>query len=118
MISFSPGDLIIVKYPETSQLAGKFRPAVVISTESHNGWGLDFVTMPITSQAPPHRAHWLELKNWQINGLLYPSWVKPVVQKIERSELRRHIGRLDEGSMNDLGEFFHAFVHPFGLLPK
>lgn len=89
------GDVVLVPFPFTSQVASKQRPAVIVSGLAYNQAKPDVVLMAITSQFRPSPALgevWLQ--DWQGAGLLKPSAVKPVFATLEQVLVIRQLGRL------------------------
>jgi mRNA interferase MazF len=90
------GDVVLVPFPFTSQIASKKRPAVVVSSQAYNTGRLDVVVMAITSQLRASATSdevWVQ--NWKTAGLLKPSVIKPVFATIEQSLVIRRLGALD-----------------------
>jgi mRNA interferase MazF len=50
---FDFGDVVLVPFPFTSQVASKKRPAVVVSNGTYNRVKPDVVVMAVTSQLRP-----------------------------------------------------------------
>jgi mRNA-degrading endonuclease toxin of MazEF toxin-antitoxin module len=50
---FEFGDVILVPFPFTSQVASKKRPAVIVSSRGYNTAKPDLVVMAVTSQLHP-----------------------------------------------------------------
>jgi mRNA interferase MazF len=97
------GDVVLVPFPFTNQVAAKQRPAVIVSAAAYNRTKPDVVVMAITSQfrpSPPLGEVWLG--HWQAAGLLKPSAVKPVFATIERSLVIRRLGTLAVADQTDL----------------
>ena len=78
------GEIVLVRFPFTNQIASKQRPAVVISREEYNA-GPDVVLMAITSQLhETPRFGDVPITEWQMAGLLRPSAVKPIVATLSK----------------------------------
>jgi mRNA interferase MazF len=92
---FEFGDVVLVRFPFTSQAAFKQRPAVVISNRNYNMARPDVVIMAITSQVRSP-ASWGEVlvTQWQEANLLKPSAIKPVFATIEQSLILKTLGAL------------------------
>ncbi len=92
---FEFGDVVLVPFPFTNQIAAKQRPAVVVSRRVYNLARPDLVMMAVTSQLRPTPALgevWL--RQWQVAGLLKPSAVKPVLATLEQGLVIRKLGAL------------------------
>jgi len=89
------GNIVLVPFPFTSQIASKQRPAVIVSALAYNRTKPDIVLMAVTSQFRPSAALgevWL--RDWQAAGLLKPSAVKPVFATLEQALIIRQLGIL------------------------
>jgi mRNA interferase MazF len=95
---FEFGDVVLVPFPFTSQVASKKRPAVIVSSHAYNRAKPDVVVMAITSRLRPVPGlgeAWVS--RWQNAGLLKPSAVKPVFATLEQALVIRQLGTLDTG---------------------
>lgn len=94
---FEFGDVVLVSFPFTSQIASKKRPAVVVSNRSYNTVTPDIVIMAITSQLHPATSRRdVLIGQWQAAGLLKPSAMKPVFATVEQSLIVRQLGTLSQ----------------------
>jgi mRNA interferase MazF len=110
---FDFGDVVLVSFPFTSQIATKKRPAVVVSNSRYNRQKSDVVIMAITSQLRTSVSFgevWLS--EWQSANLLKPSAVKPVFATIEQTLIQRHLGKL---SSQDQGALRTAIASVLGI---
>ena len=85
-MAFEFGDVVLVPFPFTSQMASKRRPAVVVSGRAYNSAKPDIVIMAITSQLRSAAALgevWIA--EWRAANLLKPSAIKPVFATLEQS---------------------------------
>jgi mRNA interferase MazF len=92
---FDFGDIVLLPFPFTNQIASKKRPAAVVSNRAYNLAKPDVVVMAVTSQlrpAPELGEVWIG--RWQDAGLLKPSAVKPVLATLEQSLVLRQLGVL------------------------
>lgn len=95
MMPFDFGDIVLVPFPFTSQVASKKRPAVIVSNRAYNSAKPDVVLMAVTSQLHPMpslREAWLD--QWRQAGLLKPSAVKPVFVTLEQTLILQQLGTL------------------------
>jgi mRNA interferase MazF len=105
------GDIILVPFPFTNQLATKQRPAVVISSAAYHANRADLLIMAITSQAhtAPDFAS-IELINWKTAGLLKPSYAKPVLTTIEQTLVIQRMGSLSLNDQNALRQMLTQII--------
>jgi len=94
------GEVVLVRFPFTSQTAFKQRPAVVISNNAYNIARPDAVIMAITSQLQSS-PNWgdVRISQWQAANLLKPSAVKPVFCHFgaeSHSQTPRHVALLGQ----------------------
>ena len=92
---FEFGDVVLVRFPFTSQAAFKQRPAVVVSNRDYNVVRPDVVIMAITSQMRSP-ASWGEVpvNEWEAANLLKPSTIKPVFATVEQKLILKSLGKL------------------------
>ncbi|HVY33003.1 MAG TPA: type II toxin-antitoxin system PemK/MazF family toxin [Caulobacteraceae bacterium] len=93
--ALSFGDIVLVRFPFTSQAASKKRPAVIVSSGAYNLERPDLIMMPVTSQLRPTPAvSEVWLRHWQAAGLIKPSAIKPVIATLEQGLVIRRLGAL------------------------
>jgi mRNA interferase MazF len=89
------GDVVLVRFPFTSQTAFKQRPAVVVSNTAYNSSRPDAVIMAVTSQLnSPSNWGDVRISQWQAANLLKPSAIKPVFATLEQSLILKRLGML------------------------
>ncbi len=92
---FEFGEVVLVRFPFTSQTALKQRPAVVVSSSTYNDTKPDVIIMAITSQLHPTVAFGeVQIADWTGANLLKPSAVKPVFARIEQQLILKRLGKL------------------------
>jgi len=92
---FDFGDVVLVPFPFTSQVASKKRPAVIVSNRAYNLAKPDVIVMAITSQLRPVPSlNEVWITQWQAAGLLKPSAIKPVFATLEQGLVIRQLGSL------------------------
>jgi mRNA interferase MazF len=105
------GDVVLVSFPFTSQVGSKQRPAVVVSSLSHNSTKPDIVLMAVTSQFRPSATLgevWLG--DWKAAGLLEPSVVKPVFATLLQTIINRQLGTLSASNQTTLKSAIHQIL--------
>jgi mRNA-degrading endonuclease toxin of MazEF toxin-antitoxin module len=91
---FRKGDIVLVPFQFTNQGGMKWRPAVVVSSDSYNQ-GPDVMVASITSNlnALPHQGDHV-VSDWQGAGLLAPSLAQTKIVTIEAALISRKLGSL------------------------
>ncbi len=97
---YKKGDVILVPFPFSDLSSTKIRPVVVVSERNYEKETHNLIVAMITSitHVTPYD---YELKDWQIAGLLSPSWVRAKLATLNPSLVRYKTGRLSD---SDLGE--------------
>jgi mRNA interferase MazF len=105
------GDVVLVRFPFTSQTAFKRRPAVVVSNRAYNIARPDIVIMAITSQfhSPSGLGEAL-ISQWQAANLLKPSVIKPVFATLEQGLILKHLGVLQPSDQSALRQAIAAVL--------
>lgn len=93
MTRYSPGAVVLVRFPFTRLTAAKKRPAIVISPVQYALRYGDLAVLALTSQSQPEP--FLSLQHWRTAGLLGPTWIKPTVLTLAESIIDRQIGVLN-----------------------
>jgi len=97
-------DVVIVPFPYSDRLAGKRRPAVVISNRKLSMLGLTWLAM-ITSAGNPAWPGDIPIPDLKVSGLPAPSIVRPSkIACIESSRILRRAGRLDRTTARALSQ--------------
>jgi mRNA interferase MazF len=95
MIDFDFGDVVLVPFPFTDQSSIKKRPAVVVSSTTYNRDRPDIIILAVTSQiAAPSQIGTFLVKDWKAAGLLKPSVVKPIITTLQKTLVKKKLGRL------------------------
>jgi len=111
MTAFEFGDVILVPFPFTDQSATKQRPAVVISSEAYHRSRPDILIMAISSQSRPRPAIGeAPIRCWREAGLIKPSALKPLIATVERTLVRRRLGRLEPEDLQALRELLPTIL--------
>ena len=94
---YQRGDILLVEMPFTDSPAGKKRPAVVLSTEAFNGYGLKIIVAAITTNLnTPFRPGDTTLGDWQASGLLKPSAVRGYLGMADQRHIERVLGKMTD----------------------
>ncbi len=90
------GDVVLVRFPFTNQIASKQRPAVIVSSRAYNLAKPDVVIMAITSQLhSPSSLGEVLIGQWRAANLLKPSAIKPVFATLEQNLILKKMGALE-----------------------
>jgi mRNA interferase MazF len=93
MMSYQPGDLVLIAFPYTGAAQAKHRPALVI-LDTGDG---DVVVARVTTQMY-RTANDVTILNWQGAGLRAPSVVRlHKLATLEKGLIRRRLGHLRPG---------------------
>lgn len=103
MIPYETGDVILVPFPFSNQLAIKKRPAIIISSLQYNLYSSDVIIIAVTSQNQILRGFGDSLiEHWQEAGLLKKSVIKPAIATIEQNLIMKKLGILNESDFLNL----------------
>ena len=105
MTVYKKGVIVLVPFPFSDQTFVKKRPAVVISSDVHNGRSMDIVIMAVTSNTKnPIRIDECIIKDYNSAGLLKPSVIKPAISTIDKSLVLKKLGNLSSEDLELLNE--------------
>lgn len=105
MISYNPGDVILVDIAFSGAVGYKRRPAVIISQAQFNTAGIKLIVAAITSNvSPPFRPGDALLSDWKVAGLLKPSAVRGVLATVDKSDVVRKLGALSAGNFSTVAQ--------------
>jgi mRNA interferase MazF len=91
MANYKLGDIVLVKFPFTSNIGFKKRPALIIK-DTNDG---DVIMCRITSKLY-YSLYDIELKTWSQNGLQLPSVIRVhKMASIEKNMIDRKLGEVD-----------------------
>ena len=91
MANYKLGDIVLVKFPFTSNTGFKKRPALIIK-DTNDG---DVIMCRITSKVY-YSPYDIELKNWSQNGLQLPSVIRVhKMASLEKNMIDRKLGEVD-----------------------
>ena len=114
--TYSPGQVVVVNVPFTSQAGSKPRPALVVSVEAFHAKLPDVIVCPVSSQpryyqrpGPGDR----RLEHWRRVGLRHPSTARlSNLLAVEKKLIRRVLGALHP---EDLARVTQGLREAFGL---
>lgn len=113
MTTHRKGDVVLVPMYFTDGSGGKWRPAVIVSSERYNEDSPDRLIASITSNlgAVPHPGDH-RLADWQAAGLKKPSLTQTKVATVESSVIGRKLGEL---APEDLSAVEQGLLRALGL---
>ncbi|MGZ8219467.1 type II toxin-antitoxin system PemK/MazF family toxin [Methylomagnum sp.] len=91
MSNYSPGNIILVRYPFTDLSGFKIRPAVIIGAKHPSS---DVFLVPLTSQTASLMPGEFVLNDWQSAGLNVKSAVKRGIFTMEENLVIKQVGRI------------------------
>jgi mRNA interferase MazF len=107
---FDAFDVVVVPFPYADRLAGKLRPALIISNRRLAPFGLIWVAM-ITSAANAPWSCDVPIANLARAGLPAPSVVRAAkIACIEPARIERHAGRLDRATAKAVAQKLKGFL--------
>jgi mRNA interferase MazF len=100
MTAYRRGDVVLVPFDFTDRSGTKWRPAVVVSSDSYNAGTPDVLIASITSNlgAISHPGD-RRLTDWQAAGLLKPSLAQTKLATIASSLVGRRLGALSPADL-------------------
>lgn len=97
MTDYEPGDVILVAYPFGERTGGRKRPALVLSSTTHNQETGELVIAQITSRlSSPPRIGDYHIEGWRETNLPRAAMVRARLATIEASQALRKVGKLPE----------------------
>ena len=109
--SFEFGQVVLVRFPFTDQFGSKQRPAVVISSRACNQKRPDVILMAITSQIRQNPGFGeINIQSWQSAGLLTPSVIKPVIFTVEKTIIKKTLGKLKQQDQSNLVKSIDSII--------
>jgi len=105
MMTYERGDVVLLRFPFTTFVGGKQRPAVIVSTDAYNRSGDDVIAAAITGNLKAARrpGDYL-LSHWREAGLIKESLVKSVLFTVEKSLIIRKLGKIKGADMEGISQ--------------
>ena len=114
--TYSPGQVVVVNVPFTSQAGSKPRPALVVSVEAFHRKLPDVIVCPVSSQPRYYRRPGpgdRPLEHWRRVGLRHPSTARfSNLLSVEKKLIQRVLGSLHP---EDLARVTQGLREAFGL---
>jgi len=113
MTAFRRGEIVLVAFPFTDLATAKMRPALVVSSETFNGQGLDVILAAVTSQIQKKSPadHLLSAEDQKQAGLPKPSLVKlGKIVTLDQRLIRKKLGRIPEPTLSLLTLKLHKLL--------
>lgn len=100
---FEFGDIVLVRFPFTNQIAFKQRPAVIVSNRTYNIAKPDVIVVAVTSQLRlTTTLGEVLIDDWQGAGLVKSSAIKPTFATFEQSLILKKLGTLQPADRSAL----------------
>jgi mRNA-degrading endonuclease toxin of MazEF toxin-antitoxin module len=110
---YQRGDILLASVEFSGSSGSKYRPVVVLSTETYNQAGIKLIGAAITSNLDaPSRPGDVFLNDWAVAGLTFPSAVRGVVVTVDRIDVRRILGVM---SSDDFANVERALISILGF---
>ena len=105
MTTYERGEVVLLRFPFTTFVRGKHRPAVIVSTDAYNQAGHDVIAAAITSNLKAaRRPEDYLLSYWREAGLIKESLVKIALFTVEKSLVIRKLGKMEETDMEGISK--------------
>lgn len=108
-MTYNSSDIVLVKFPFSSFLGEKNRPAVVISSNEFNSQSSDLTLLAITSKNNIGYGEDL-VTDWQKSGLLKPSAFKSIIFTVEESSIYKKLGEISDNDKSTLISCLHKIL--------
>ena len=109
-MAYQRGEVVAVPYDYSNLMAGKVRPAVIVSSDAYNRNRPDVVAAGISSQVAKAGDYDHVLADWPAAGLRYPSLVRGRLLTIEQSLIRSTVGRLSRRDLASIEAKLASFL--------
>jgi mRNA interferase MazF len=111
-MTYSRGDVVLVKFIFSDETGAKRRPAVVVSSEDYQQGRREAIIAAVTSNTKRPLTGDHTIASWRAAGLLYPSVSTGIIRTIKHDMIARRIGRLGR---SDLREVSNSLRSSLGL---
>jgi len=102
-------DIILVSFPFTDLKSGKKRPSLIVSPDKYNQ-SSDVVIAFVTSQlSKTYRMGDYHIQDWKKANLPKPSMIRMKFATIDKSIIKRKLGRLSEKDIKEFKKKLLAF---------
>ena len=102
-------DIILVSFPFTDLKSSKKRPALIISPDEYNQ-KVDVIIAYITSKMDQdYKTGDYHIKEWEDANLPKPSMIRMKFATIDKTIIKKRLGRLSESDANSFKKEFSAF---------
>lgn len=102
MTSCRRGDLVLVNFQFSDQLAFKRRPALVLSSETYHRGRQEVIIAAVSSNVRRLLPGDTMAADWRGAGLLAPSVITGIVRTVKNTMVERSLGRLQAEDMRSV----------------
>lgn len=99
MTTYKKGDIVLVSFVYSEEMGTKFRPALVINTDSYHCSRGEVIVAAITSKVGRILGGDYLILGWKEAGLFYPSVVTGILRTIKQSMIHKKLGRMSAKDM-------------------
>ena len=112
MTEFRRGDVVLVRFVFSDETGEKWRPALLISSETYTLSRQEAIIAAITSNVERKLPGDYSIADWREAGLLFPSVATGIIRTIKQQMISRKLGTI---SHSDMGEFERILHFILGL---
>ena len=102
MTAYNRGDVVLVSFIYADETGIKYRPAVIVSTDSYQRGRKEVIVSAITSNVNRLLAGDYRIAGWKEAGLLYPSVATGILRTIKQSMIHRRLGVMPPKDMQSI----------------
>ena len=94
--TFSPGDVVLVRFVFADESGAKRRPVLVLSNDEYHASRQEVIVAAMTSNVSRVLVGDHVVNDWQAAGLPKPSLVTAILRTIKRAMIEAALGRLGD----------------------
>ena len=107
-MTYSFGEVLICKFPFSSNTGNKKRPVVVINSANYKStWG-DLILLAITSKTQSENK--LLISDWEDTGLYKPSAFKGQIFTLLKEDIYMNLGHLSDKDQKTLKQYLKQII--------
>ena len=102
MTNYNKGDVVLVNFIYSEEGGTKYRPAVIINSDSYHCSRGEVIVAAITSKVGSLFVGDYLIRDWKETGLLHPSVVTGILRTIKKSMIHRKLGSMPEKDIKSI----------------